>query len=65
MHLMDFKKLCVIFDVSPSHARRRVKTGAWPVYKFGPRSYRFDVEELKERSRLPTVDQDSEKGGHQ
>jgi hypothetical protein len=33
--------------VSIEHARRKIRAGEWPVYRFGPKTTLIDVEEIK------------------
>ena len=39
--------------VSVGHVRRQIKAGIWPVYRFGQRVVRIDIDEIKKLSRVP------------
>lgn len=38
--------------VATETVRRMVKAGNWPAYRFGPKSLRIDVDEIKRLGRL-------------
>lgn len=39
-------------NVSRGTAWRMIKKGFWPAYKFGPKSTRINVEEIKQLARM-------------
>ena len=45
-------------NLSIDHVRTKIRKGLWPVYKFGPKATRLDLEEIKNLARA------EEKGAH-
>lgn len=39
------------FNLSIDNVRAKVRKGLWPVYKFGPKGLRVDIDEIKRLAR--------------
>ena len=59
--LMKISEFCKTFDFSPEHVRRKVRSGAWPAYKFGVRSWRLDPEQIRKLGRVRSKKRDADR----
>jgi len=51
--LVTVTKAAKEFGLSLSTAREKIRNGEWPIYRFGLKSTRVDLAELKKIARRP------------
>jgi hypothetical protein len=53
MRLASISKSAKDLDLSSATIRARIKSGEWPCYRFGKKSVRVDLDEIRTLLRFP------------